>query len=101
MRRAADAAPHSPATAVRAQYDQEEIQEVLGRSFAVDADVDEDELLGELDLIENELALEPLEEGTALGAGAGAPAVPSFLEEPSLPAVPTGNAPEPARPLNA
>lgn len=65
------------------QYDHEEMQEILGRSFAVDADVDEDELLGELDLIEDELALEA-------AAPHAAAAVPAFLEEPELPAAPQG-----------
>lgn len=65
------------------QYDHEEIQDMLGRSFAVQDDIDEDELLGELDLIEDELALEV----TAPATG-----VPTFLEEPDLPAVPTGYA---------
>ena len=69
------------------QYDHEEMQEILGRSFAVDADVDEDELLGELDLIEDELALEA-------AAPAAAAAVPAFLEEPELPAAPQGRVPE-------
>jgi charged multivesicular body protein 5 len=63
------------------QYDHEEMQEILGRSFAVDQDVDEDELMGELDLIEDELALE---------AAAPTEAVPAFLEEPDLPTAPQG-----------
>ena len=67
------------------QYDHEEMQELLGRSFAVDSAVDDDELLGELDLIEDELALEGPQ-------AAGAGAVPAFLEEPALPAAPQGAA---------
>ena len=63
------------------QYDHEEMQEILGRSFAVDADVDEEELMGELDLIEDELALEP-------AAPAAADATPAFLAEPELPSAP-------------
>eukprot|EP00892_Ulva_mutabilis_P012589 jgi/Ulvmu1/9702/UM055_0040.1 len=65
-------------------YDHEEIQDMLGRSFAVQDDIDEDELMGELDLIEDELALE-VDSAPATG-------VPTFLEEPDLPAVPTGHA---------
>ena len=65
------------------QYDHEEIQDMLGRSFAVQDDIDEDELMGELDLIEDELALE---------VDTSATGVPNFLEEPDLPAVPTGHA---------
>lgn len=56
---------------------------MLGRSFAVGDDIDEDELLGELDLIEDEIALE---------VDAAPTGVPTFLEEPDLPAVPTGAA---------
>lgn len=63
------------------QYDHEEIQDMLGRSFAVGDDIDEDELLGELDLIEDEIALE---------ADVAPTGVPTFLEEPDLPAAPTG-----------
>lgn len=70
------------------QYDHEEIQDMLGRSFAVGDDIDEDELLGELDLIEDEMALEA-DMGTPTG-------VPAFLEEPDLPAAPTGTVQEPA-----
>lgn len=67
------------------QYDHEEMQEILGRSFAVDADVDEDELMGELDMIEDELALEA-------AAPTSNSAVPAFLEEPEMPAPPQGHA---------
>jgi charged multivesicular body protein 5 len=67
------------------QYDHEEMQEIMGRSFAVDADVDEEELMGELDLIEDELALEA-------SAPASNAAVPAFLEEPEMPAAPQGRA---------
>lgn len=40
----------------------EEVNEVLGRSYGIDQDMDEDELLGELDDLEDELALEEDEE---------------------------------------
>ena len=77
------------------QYDHEEMQEILGRSFAVEQDVDEDELLGELDLIEDELALEGVN-------AAGNDAMPAFLEEPDLPAAPQAQvAPAPQQPVNA
>jgi charged multivesicular body protein 5 len=76
------------------QYDHEEMQEILGRSFAVEQDVDEDELMGELDLIEDELALE--------AAAPAAQAHPAFLDEPDLPAAPQAVAPHHAeRPLGA
>jgi charged multivesicular body protein 5 len=68
------------------QYDHEEIQEMLGRSFAVQDEIDEDELMGELDLIEDEIALEV----------DSTPGVPAFLEEPDLPAAPTATAAVPS-----
>jgi hypothetical protein len=71
-------------TTCAVQYDHEEIQEMLGRSFAVQDDIDEDELLGELDLIEDEIALE--------ADAVPATGVPAFLEEPDLPAAPTATA---------
>ena len=49
-----------------------EIQEVLGQSFGVPEDLDEDELMGELDALEDEMASE-LESGGRAG-------VPSYLQ---------------------
>lgn len=64
-----------------------EIQEALGQTFGLPDDVDEDELLGELDALEDELAAEASAE---TAAGEGASAAPSYLsEEPTdLPAAP-------------
>ena len=66
-----------------------EIQEALGQTFGLPDDVDEDELLGELDALEDELAAEA---SAAPAAGEGASAAPSYLsEEPTdLPAAPAG-----------
>ena len=63
-----------------------EIQEALGQTFGLPDDVDEDELLGELDALEDELAAE------ASAAPAEAAGAPSYLsEEPTeLPAAPAG-----------
>jgi hypothetical protein len=49
-----------------------EIQEVMGQTFGVPDDIDEDELLGELDALEDELAAE------AMGASEGG--IPSYLQ---------------------
>ena len=54
-----------------------ELQEVMGQSFGVPEDVDEDELMGELDALEDELAME-----AERPAGAGA--VPAYLQARSL-----------------
>ena len=64
-----------------------EIQEALGQTFGLPDDVDEDELLGELDALEDELAAEA---AAAPAVGEGAAAAPSYLsEEPTdLPAAP-------------
>jgi charged multivesicular body protein 5 len=60
-----------------------EVQEALGRNYAVPDDLDEEELLGELDDLEVELASE--REAGAAGA------VPSYLlDEAELPAAPVG-----------
>ena len=63
-----------------------EIQEALGQTFGLPDDVDEDELLGELDALEDELAAE----ASAAPAAGEAAAAPSYLsEEPTdLPAAP-------------
>jgi Snf7 len=50
-----------------------EIQEVMGQTFGVPDDIDEDELLGELDALEDELAAEAEHAETAGG-------VPSYLQ---------------------
>lgn len=50
-----------------------EIQEVMGQTFGVPDDIDEDELLGELDALEDELAAEA-ENAQAAGG------VPSYLQ---------------------
>ncbi|KAG2500732.1 hypothetical protein HYH03_001496 [Edaphochlamys debaryana] len=60
-----------------------EINEAMGRSYAVPDDVDESDLMAELDALEADLAVEDAgKEG------------PSYLQEPDLdlPAVPTGEA---------
>ena len=64
-----------------------EIQEALGQTFGLPDDVDEDELLGELDALEDELAAEA---SAAPVSAEAAAAGPSYLsEEPTdLPAAP-------------
>ena len=57
----------------------EEIQETLGRSYNVPDDIDEDELLGELDALEADMALEEAGEE-----------VPSYLQDEALPDAPDG-----------
>lgn len=49
-----------------------ELQDVMGQSFGVPDDIDEDDLMGELDALEDELAQEA-ENPTASG-------VPSYLQ---------------------
>ena len=49
-----------------------ELQDVMGQSFGVPDDIDEDDLMGELDALEDELAMES-ENPTAGG-------VPSYLQ---------------------
>jgi charged multivesicular body protein 5 len=58
-----------------------DIQDVLGQNYGVPDDVDEDELLGELDALEADMAFEA-EETAAQGA------VPSYLQEAELPEAP-------------
>ena len=60
----------------------EEINEAMGRNYAVPDNLDEEELLGELDSLEFELAAER-ESGAA-------DAVPSYLLDAELPAAPAG-----------
>ncbi len=50
-----------------------ELQEVMGQSFGVPEDVDEEELMGELDALEDELAME-----AERPAGAGG--VPAYMQ---------------------
>lgn len=63
-----------------------EIQETLGQTFGVPDDIDEEELMGELDALEDEMLNEEVEEGAA----------PSYLTEEveadalSLPSAPDG-----------
>lgn len=63
------------------QADFEEIQEAMG-SFGTPVDLDEDELLGELEALGDEL----MEEGIDQGENG----VPSYLQEVELPEAPTG-----------
>jgi len=58
-----------------------EIQETLGRNYNVPDDIDEDELLGELDALEADMALEAETEE-----------VPSYLQDDALPDAPEGQA---------
>jgi charged multivesicular body protein 5 len=58
-----------------------DIQDVLGQNYGVPDDIDEDELLGELDALEADMAFQA-EESVAHGA------VPAYLQEPELPAAP-------------
>ena len=62
-----------------------EIQEALGRNYNIDAEVDEEELMGELDALEEDMLAEPEQE------------TPSYLqmEEPSYPEAPVGETSEP------
>lgn len=63
-------------------YYNNEIQEAMGRNYAVPDDLDEEELLGELDSLETELAMEK--------ETATPDALPSYMLEPDLPAAPSG-----------
>eukprot|EP00775_Hariotina_reticulata_P007837 gene7837-8034_t len=54
-----------------------EINEMMGQSYAIPDDVDETDLMAELDALEGDLALEE-----AVGSG------PSYLQEPELPELP-------------
>ena len=60
-------------------YDFEEMNEVLGRSFATPEYIDESELEAELDMLDDELEGEIIEED----------AVPSYLQPSALPSIPT------------
>lgn len=56
-----------------------EIQETLGRNYNIPDDIDEEELLGELDALEADMALEEAGEE-----------VPSYLQDEALPDAPDG-----------
>ncbi|KIZ06464.1 Charged multivesicular body protein 5 [Monoraphidium neglectum] len=55
-----------------------DINEMMGQSFAVPEDVDEGDLMAELDALEGDMMAEPAAGG-----------VPSYLQEPDLPELPT------------
>lgn len=61
---------------------QHEITEALGANYATPDDIDESELMGELDALEDELTMESEAGGS----------VPAYLQEPDLPAAPTAQA---------
>lgn len=63
---------------------QNEITEALGANYATPDDIDESELMGELDALEDELTTE-----TETGQG-----LPSYLQEPDLPSAPTAVQPQ-------
>jgi len=58
-----------------------EINDALGRNFATPEDIDEEDLEAELEMLGDELEEEDELESES---------VPSYLQEPSLPAQPTG-----------
>lgn len=60
----------------------QEIQDVMGTAFGVPEDIDEEELMGELDALEDDLMAE-----TAGGGG-----VPAYMQDVDLPEVPHGQA---------
>lgn len=62
----------------------QEIQDVMGTAFGVPEDVDEEDLMGELDALEDDMAAEA---DTAGPAG-----MPAYLQDVDLPAVPQGEA---------
>ncbi|KAI8463147.1 MAG: Snf7 family [Monoraphidium minutum] len=55
-----------------------DINEMMGQSFAVPEDVDEADLMAELDALEGDMMAEPVAGG-----------LPSYLQEPELPELPT------------
>tara|TARA_B110000977_G_scaffold4297_1_gene6008 strand:+ start:3857 stop:4441 length:585 start_codon:yes stop_codon:yes gene_type:complete len=59
-----------------------EIQDVLGRNYNVPEDIDEEELMGELDVLEEMMGEELLLEGSE--------EVPSYLQDEALPDAPEG-----------
>ncbi|KAI3438934.1 hypothetical protein D9Q98_001348 [Chlorella vulgaris] len=58
----------------------QEIQDVMGSAFGVPEDLDEEELMGELDALEDDLAAETTTGGS----------VPAYLQDVDLPEAPTG-----------
>eukprot|EP00887_Chlorella_sp_A99_P000655 scaffold5.g655.t1 len=64
---------------------QSEIQMTLGTAFGVPEDIDEEELMGELDALEDELAAEPQTAG----------GMPAYMQDVELPEVPQGAAAQP------
>ncbi len=60
-----------------AQDQNNDIQEALGQNYNLPDDIDEDELLGELDALEDDLANESTEKS-------GPHAVPSYLQVPKV-----------------
>jgi len=60
-------------------HDFEEMNEILGRSFATPEYIDESELDAEVDMLDDELEGEIIEED----------AVPSYLQPSALPSIPT------------
>ena len=58
-----------------------DIQDAMGRSYSMPDEIDEEELLGELDSLETELAME--------GEAAPKGAVPSYLVDQPLPELPS------------
>mmetsp|Transcript_10056 Transcript_10056/g.30110 ORF Transcript_10056/g.30110 Transcript_10056/m.30110 type:complete len:222 (-) Transcript_10056:209-874(-) len=67
-----------------------DIQEVLGQNYGVPDDIDEEELLGELDALEADMAFEAEEQAAG--------ALPSYLQEQELPEAPQGGGHLPAEP---
>jgi charged multivesicular body protein 5 len=65
----------------------QEIQDVLGQNFGVPDDIDEEELMGELDALEDELANE---------VSTNASGVPSYLQDQELPDLPSVQHNQPA-----
>ena len=63
---------------VCAQDMHNELQDVMGQSFGVPEDVDEDELMGELDALEDELAMEAERPAAAGG-------VPAYMQASTRP----------------
>lgn len=62
-----------------------EIQDVLGQSYALPDGIDESDLMDELDALEDELGAETVDAGS----------MPAYLQDNDLPEVPTGQTAEP------
>ena len=63
-----------------------DIQEVLGQNFGVPDDIDEEELLGELDALEADMAFDAEEQ-------AAGSALPSYMQAPPPPPPPPSRTP--------